>query len=75
MFRGYAARRLLRDEAQDEPTDDPTFVPRERWTEIPGEIFVLQMTQARTINVDYFFEDDEAEAEPPESAESVLADG
>lgn len=57
VFRGYAARRLLSDEAQTEPADDPTFVPRERWTEIPGEIFVLQMTHARTVNVDYFFED------------------
>lgn len=75
VFRGYAARRLLRDEAQDEPTDDPTFVPQERWTEIPGEIFVLQMTQARTINVDHFFEDDGAEAEEPEGTESLLADG
>jgi len=69
VFRGFAARRRFDDEAVAEPVDDPTFVPRERWTEIPGEIFVLQMAHARTVNVDYFFEDDDevVEAEAPEA--------
>lgn len=62
VFRGYAARRLLRADEADEPQDDPTFVAPPRWTEIPGEIFVLQMSNARTINVDYFFEEEDQAA-------------
>lgn len=62
VFRGYAARRLLSDEAQPEPLDDPMYAPRDRWTEIPGEVFVLQMAQARTINVDFFFDEEDQAA-------------
>ncbi len=63
VLRGYAARRLLAAEEEAELLDDPTYVPPTRWVEIPGEIFVLQMAQARTVNVDFFFdvEDDDAQ--------------
>lgn len=61
VLRGYAARRLLRDEEIAERLDDPTFEPPTRWIEIPGEIFVLQMAGARTINVDFFFDVDDDE--------------
>ncbi len=66
VFRGFAARRLLRDQDDEpEPLDDPTFVPRARWTEIPGEVFVLQMADARTVNIDFFFDEvDEVPADP-----------
>ncbi len=61
VFRGFAARRLLRDDDQPVPPDDPTHVSRDRWIEIPGEIFVLQMADARTVNLDFFFEEDDPE--------------
>ncbi|MEO6065399.1 MAG: hypothetical protein ABIP49_06460 [Lysobacterales bacterium] len=67
VFRGFAARRLLSDEDdKPDPLDGPTFVPRARWIEIPGEVFVLQMANARTINLDFFFDEIDAadETEP-----------
>ena len=40
------------------------------WLEIPGEFVVLQMKEARTINLDYFFEGEE-EDEVEEAAEAT----
>ncbi len=73
VFRGYAARRRVIDEDAAEPVDDDTFVPAQRWIEIPGEIFVLQMAQSRTINIDYFFDEPDDGATPGESAASGTA--
>lgn len=46
------------------------------WLEIPGEFVVLQMTAAQTINLDYFFEDeeehDESAAIPEVTAPTAL---
>jgi hypothetical protein len=30
------------------------------WTEIPGEILVLQLKDSKTVNLDYFYEEEEA---------------
>lgn len=68
VFRGYAARRLLRDEQEFESLDDPTFVPRQSWIEIPGEVFVLLMAQARTVNLDFFFDQVDATEDEGEDA-------
>lgn len=39
------------------------------WTEIPGEFVVLQMRGSNTINIDYFYEDDEL-ADSPDVAQT-----
>ncbi|HZH43463.1 MAG TPA: hypothetical protein VEY50_05220 [Lysobacter sp.] len=53
VFRDYAARRLLDDDqlAGGEGMD--------AWTEIPGEAFVLQTRDVKTVNVAYYYAADD----------------
>lgn len=55
---GYAIRRPLNQELTEEgiPVGDG-------WIEIPGEFVVLQMESAQTVNVDYFFDNDQVSEE------------
>lgn len=63
VFRDYAARRPLEDGALPDLMGS-TVLP-DRWLEIPGETFVLQMRDVKTVNVDYFFLDEnDGDGEP-----------
>lgn len=57
----YAVKKPL-----NQGIDSEGVIVTDGWTEVPGEFLVLQMVEARTINVDYFFPD-----EPTASAEAT----
>ncbi|HEY5850396.1 MAG TPA: hypothetical protein VIT62_06480 [Lysobacter sp.] len=67
----FAARKPL-SQAGLPPPKDISADPRSLghgWLEIPGEFVVLQMKEARTINLDYFFEGAGEDAPEPDAPE------
>lgn len=75
VLREYAARRPLNMEGAE---NDVPPMPNEDgslpggWLEIPGEAFVLQMKDVKTVNVDYFYVDDTPMPEDEASADESM---
>jgi hypothetical protein len=44
------------EQAQQEASSAPEL--NDGWTEIPGEILVLQLKESKTVNLDYFYEEE-----------------
>ncbi|MDH5824320.1 hypothetical protein QFW77_15195 [Luteimonas sp. RD2P54] len=61
-----AVRRPIRRPSQSEIDEHRESYNERGWIEIPGEYVILRMSEARTINIDYWYL--EQEREDPESA-------